>query len=195
MRLFLAREALDEHMRVAGTLIDPRAKLGAKLRALVRAGWFYARWYPARWLAWRPWKTHAELGGPLAPHLRYVERASQRLARAIFHRMVRHGPALERRQNALGRAVDIGAELFAMTACVSKARSLSNDAERGPRARELADAFCRRGRLRVEALFRALSRNADEQAQTLAPAVLEGRHVWLEEGILAPARDAAATRG
>jgi alkylation response protein AidB-like acyl-CoA dehydrogenase len=195
MRLFLAREALDEHMRVAGTLIDPRAKLGAKLKALVRAGIFYARWYPARWLSWRPWKTHAELGGELSGHLRYVERASQRLARAIFHRMLRFGPALERRQIALGRAVDIGTELFAMTACVSKARSLGADPERGPRAKELAHAFCRRAKLRVEALFRALASNADDQARNLAPAVLEGRHAWLEEGILAPERAPATPRG
>src|SRR4029453_17181109 len=46
MHLIIAREAVDQHLSVAGDIIDPKAPLGRKVRAGLRAGWFYARWLP-----------------------------------------------------------------------------------------------------------------------------------------------------
>lgn len=179
MRLFIAREALDTHLSVAGDLVDPKVGRGKKLVAFGRAALFYAWWYPSRWLGWGRWPRYSRFGR-LATHLRFVERNSRRLARTLFHAMVRFGPKLEKRQAVLFRLVDIGAELFAMAVTCSRAAALQDDPEVGPRGIEAADVFCRAGRRRVAALFRRVFDNDDRPTYRLAQQVLEGRHTWLE---------------
>ena len=183
LHLFIAREAVDTHLTVAGDLIDPRTPAGKKLAALVRAGLFYAAWYPARWLGWGRWPQYGEFG-PLATHLRFVDRMARKLARAQFHAMMRYRGGLERKQSVLFRFVDVAAELFAMSAAVVRAQALvaQNAADRGPV--ELADYFCRNARRRVRAAFRATQDNDDERGYRLARKTLEGGYAWLEEGVV-----------
>jgi alkylation response protein AidB-like acyl-CoA dehydrogenase len=182
MHLFMAREAVDKHLQIAGVLIDPKVPLGKKLAALPRVALFYASWYLSRWIGFpfRPWYGAF---GKLGRHLRFVERSSRRLARQVFHGMVVHGPGLERRQGFLFRLVDVANELFAMAASVSRARSLAE--ARRPEAAQaaaLADEFCAFHRRRVEELFRALWRNDDARKYALGREVLDGRHAWLDAG-------------
>ena len=182
MHLFIAREALDKHLEVAGDVVMPGKTLGQRLAGLVRAGLFYARWYPSRWLGWSFWPRYAEFGR-LAPHLRYVARSARRLARGIFHSMVRFGPKLEYRQAVLFRLVDVGAELFAMAAACCRAQwLLKREPDTGRRAVELADLFCRQARGRINAKFRGLWRNEDGHTYRVAQDVLAGGHRWLERG-------------
>jgi alkylation response protein AidB-like acyl-CoA dehydrogenase len=189
MRLFIAREALDVHLRAAGDVVMPGVPMGRRVSGAVRAAGFYAGWYPSRWLGWGHWPQYAAFG-PLADHLRYLERTSRRLARRQFHLMVQHGPALERRQAQLFRCVDIGAELFAMASvCVRAERDRRKDPADST-SRELADLFCRLSRRKVEALFRATDSNDDERAYRVARGVLDERYRWLEEGIIEPPREA-----
>ena len=61
---------------MAGDLIDPKAPAGRKLAAMVKAGLFYALWYPAKWLGWGAWPQYGGFGR-LATHLRYVDRAAR----------------------------------------------------------------------------------------------------------------------
>ncbi len=183
MRLFIAREALDQHLRVAGDVVMPGVPLGRRLAGLMRAGLFYAWWYPSRWLGWGRWPRFAEFGR-LAGHLRWVDRTARRLARQQFHLMVLNGPALERKQAQLFRCVDIGAELFAMAALCSRAW---RDAAKSPADRsalELADVFCWLSRSKVEHLFEAIRKNADPEVYRVARGLLEGRYAWLEQGIV-----------
>ncbi|MGB1656999.1 MAG: acyl-CoA dehydrogenase family protein [Longimicrobiales bacterium] len=183
MRLFIAREAVDRHFSIAGDLVNPKASAGAKMAALVKAGLFYAWWYPTRFLGWSAWPRYSEFGS-LARHLRYVERTSRRLARATFYTMVRFGPGLEKRQAVLGRVVDIGAELLVMSATVLYAKTLEKRGgdERGADA--LADAFCRQARRRISASFRSIFRNDDVATYKVARRYLDGEMEWLERGVI-----------
>lgn len=185
MHLMLAREAVDAHLSVAGDIIDPEADLRHKARAAGRAGKFYVRWLPTLVAGKGQLPTAFTEFGPLAEHLRFVERASRRLARSTFYAMSRWQGKLERKQRFLGRIVDIGAELFAMTAaCVRAQRDGEDDT-----AVELADAFCHQARVRAEQLFDQLWDNSDDSDRTLARGVLAGRYTWLEDGIIDPSID------
>ncbi|MGH7592355.1 MAG: acyl-CoA dehydrogenase family protein [Gemmatimonadales bacterium] len=186
MRLFIAREALDTHLVVAGDLIDAKAPAGKRLRALLRCAAFYAIWYPRQWLGWGRWPRYAAFG-VLATHLRFVERRSRQLARTLFHAMVRFGPRLELRQAVLFRLVDVGAELFAMTATVSRARGLAAQGNQG--AVELADIFCRHARRRVDRLFRDAFGPDDVATYQLAQQVTADQFVWLEKALAGETRD------
>ncbi len=185
MRLFIAREALDLHLKVAGDVVMPNVPMGRRLSGLVRSGLFYLGWYPTRWLGWGHWPQYSEFG-PLAGHLRWVERTSRRLARQIFHLMVVNGPALERRQSQLFRCVDAGAELFAMAATCSRALRDTRKGVGDGSAMPLADTFCRAARRRVEASFAAVASNDDVSNYETARGVLSDRFAWLEDGILEP---------
>jgi len=181
MHLFIAREAVDRHLKVAGPLLDPRTPLGAKARALLKTAAFYTTWYPSRYFGWGWWPRYADFGR-LAGHVRFAERMSRKLARTTFHTMVRFGPRLEKRQSVLFRLVDIGADLFAIAAACSRAEMLRKQGQ--PDAVELADLFCRYARRRVRATFRTVFRNEDVRTYAVARRVLEGKHQWLEQGMV-----------
>ena len=183
MRLFIAREAVDTHLSVAGDIIDPKASAGQKLAALLRAGVHYAWWYPSRFLGWGFWPRYASFG-TLAGHLRFVERASRRLARSTFHAMVRFGPGLEKHQAVLGRIVDIGADLFVMTASIVRARMLTDRGSDETGATALTDLYCRHARRRIAARFDALFINDDDATYSIARRFLAGEFEWLERGIV-----------
>jgi len=184
MRLFIAREALDRHLAVAGDLVNHKSSREQKLKALPKVGAFYGTWYPTRWVGWGRWPRFADWG-PLATHLRYLERTTRRLSRSIFHMMALHGPKLEKRQALLFRAVDIGADLFAMSAAVSRAQSLrASGSPDAASATELADVFCRMMRRRNKERFLGIASNDDVRKYKTARSILDGGHVWLEEGLV-----------
>jgi hypothetical protein len=127
--------------------------------------------------------------------VRFVERSSRRLARATFFGMARWQGRLEHRQGFLGRLVDAGAELFAMVAvCVRAHAQVSGTLAVAPEvddgaaasAVDLADAFCRQARRRVERHLHDLWHNTDARDERLAAGVLEGRFAWVEAGVLDP---------
>lgn len=181
MHLLIAREAVDAHLEVAGDIIDPDADRAAKLIAAGRAAAFYASWLPTLAVGEGMKPGSFSEFGELAGHVRFVERAARRLARQIFLGMARWQGGMERKQAFLGRAVDIGAELFAMAASCVRAKAERTDC---PEGIELADAFCAQSRVRVEQLFAALWRNSDADDRKLAKQVLAGRYTSLEQGVL-----------
>ncbi|MPZ95142.1 MAG: acyl-CoA dehydrogenase, partial [Propionibacteriales bacterium] len=190
MRLLIAREAVDAHLAAAGDLASADADLQQKAKAAVKASGFYAKWLPHLVAGKGAVPTSYSEFGPLAKHLRYVERSSRKLARQTFYGMSRWQAKLEYRQGFLGRIVDIGAELFAMAAACSRAEMLrSDDPDQGAAAYELAEVFCAQARLRVDALFGRLWDNTDDVDQRLAGRVLSGELSWLEAGVVDPSED------
>jgi alkylation response protein AidB-like acyl-CoA dehydrogenase len=188
MHLLIAREAVDQHLAVAGDVLRDDLGLGTRARAAARAGAFYATWFPT--LTTGPGQrrgSYAEFGD-LAGHLRYVERHARKLARATFYAMGRHRARLERKGALLGRIVDIGAELYAMAcACVHADTLAREHPDRRQEAVELADLFCGQARRRADRLFTELWANDDAAQYRVAQRVLSGRYAWFEEDVLDPA--------
>ncbi|MFV0133348.1 acyl-CoA dehydrogenase family protein [Streptomyces sp. HMX87] len=194
MHLLIAREAVDAHLSVAGDLIDPDKSLSDKARAGANAGVFYAKWLPKLVAgAGQLPRSYAEFNPPghvdLSGHLRYVERTARKLARSTFYAMSRWQGRMESKQGFLGRIVDIGAELFAMSASCVRAELLRSRGEHGREAYQLADAFCRQSRIRVEELFGRLWTNTDDLDRKVVKGVLSGTYEWLEQGVVDPSGD------
>ena len=187
MHLIIAREAMDQHLQVAGDLMERDLPVDRKAKALGKASAFYATWYPrlAVGRGHAP-QSYAEYG-ELAGQMRFVERASRRLARSTFYGMARWQGRMEDHGALLGRVVDIGAELFAMSATVVYTQTqMREHPERAAETQELAKAFCNQSQHRTTQLFHELWSNADASNHRLALDVLKGRHTWLEEGIIDP---------
>lgn len=190
MHLLIAREAVDQHLQVAGDILEPDAELKVKAKAAVGAGKFYAKWFPSLVVGegHRP-GSFSEFG-PLAEHLRFVERSARKQARATFYAMNRYQAKMERKQAFLGRIVDIGSELYAIAAACVYAKTIEQEhPERAEQARELADLFCRQARRRADVLFEELWHNDDDLNTKRAYGVLDGRYTWVEEGIVDPSGD------
>ncbi len=182
MRLFIAREAVDHHFKTAFALVDKKSTGAEKAAAFGRAVKFYPLWYPTRWVGRGQVPMSFSEFGKLATHVRYAERHARKLGRAIFHAMVRYGPKLERKQMVLFRAVDIGAELFAMAATCAHAHADAKQGNHGAIA--LADVFCREARLRIDQLFDTLYGPNDDAVYKLSQQVLKGEHAFMEGGII-----------
>src|ERR671914_178150 len=190
MRLFIAREAVDYHFKMSFDIVNAELPWKKRITTALRAVPFYATWYPTRWV--NTPKTYSEFG-PLAKHLRYAERSTRKLGRAIFHAMVRIGPKLERRQMVLFRAVDIGTELFAIAATCVRAQMLAQQGQK--EAIALADLFCREARRRIRQHFANFYGPNDAAIYRVSQQVLRGEHAWLEQGIVGLLDAGSGVRG
>lgn len=181
MRLFMAREAMDPHLKLAANLLKKNTPLLKKIGTAFKLLGFYAVWYPRQWISFFP-QAAPDGNRMLARHFRYLPRTARRLARTLLHAMARYGPTLDRRQIVLGHLMDIGTELFAMSATCSYALSLPPEDEASPV--ELADLFCRQAERRIGGHFSALRHNDNRAIDALAKKVSSGGATWLERGII-----------
>lgn len=183
MRLFLAREAMDPHLKKLGALMSSKLSVGEKVKAGLQMMGFYSKWYPSQAFGEMSSKSYSELGS-LAKHFKFVEKSAHRLAKTLFYYMALYREKLEARQMILGRLMDIGTELFAIGATVSYAVHLNKKDPANTSVLELADYFATTARRRIQESFKALDDNDDRQANTVAKKVIEGDMKWLEEGIM-----------
>ncbi len=185
MHLFMAREAVDKHLSVAGAMIDPKATMATKAKALPKILAFYAKWYPPLWFRGLTNVSAFADWGKLGTHLRFIDRASRKLARESFHGMAIYQAKMERKQGFLFRLVDIVMELFVMSAVVSRARRMQDDRHvEAAHALQLADLFCRQARRRVRKSFASLWNNDDALLNAVSSGVLAGSHDWLRKGAI-----------
>ena len=183
MRLFIAREALDPHLKVGGAIFNTQLPMSKRASAVFTSGKFYAGWYPRQWLPAAVGdldKLHADL----RPHIRYAARTSKRLARGLFHAMARFGPKLEREQLLLARFVGIATELFAISASCSFAQFKIDSGEPVDEVLSLAGYACRSARMRIDHHFAGTSDNVDKRAYELTQELMAGKHQHLQKGIV-----------
>ena len=168
MRLILAREALDPHLKIAGDVVNSKLPWSRRIKAAVKAGLHYAWWYPKQWIpCLHPNK-----------HTRYIRNTSKKLARTLFHSMIRYGPGLDKQQLLLGRLTEIGTELFVMTCALLKAEQSAGDGQAA-----LADAVFRNGKIKIKEKFAAIRHNNDKRNYKLGRKVLDGDYKKIERVI------------
>ena len=183
MRLFIAREALDPHLKVGGGIFNTQLPMSDRAKAVLSSGKFYAGWYPRQWLrkgAGNVDNLHEVLLG----HVNYAARTSKRLARGLFHAMARFGPKLDREQLLLSRFVGVATELFAMSATCSYAQWLLNQGKPADEILSIANYFCRSARMRIDHHFAGTARNADKRGYDLVQDLLAGKHELLRDGMV-----------
>ena len=183
MRLFIMREALDPHLKIAGVALNSERPWGERLKSAWAAAKFYSLWYPAQWLPFGG-SAPADMHPHLAGHFNRVAALSRKLARTLFHQMVKFGPKLEKRQVLLGRLADIGSDLFALAASCVLAQKLLADGEPAVKVFALVDDFAAQAHARIAQNFAGVGENSDQHGYDLAQQVIAGEHIWLERGIL-----------
>ena len=177
MRLFLAREALDPHLSIAGAALNSKLPPATRIQSVVKSALFYSIWYPKMWMPStdRIPEVHKRLYAPL----KYVSKTSRKLARTLFHAMVLNGPKLEKKQPLLARYVEIGTELFVITASVLRADSLIKRDREGSNHQELIDLvyyITKESKIEIGKRFEALNNNNDSESYKIAQGVLNGEY-------------------
>lgn len=183
MRLFIAREALDPHLKVGGAIFNTQLPNSDRAKAVFSSGKFYAGWYPRQWMPGSAGDLD-KLHKDLRSHVSYAARTSRRLARGLFHAMARFGPKLEREQLLLSRFVGIATELFVISATCSFAQHKIDSGEPRDEVLTLANYACRSAKLRIDHHFAGTSENIDKRAYELTQELMAGKHDYLRKGIV-----------
>ncbi|HEU5319142.1 MAG TPA: acyl-CoA dehydrogenase family protein [Chloroflexota bacterium] len=186
LTLFIAREVWDPHLRRAGGFLES-AGVG-KLAHAPQLAKFYLPYYARQWKANGVTTGAAKEAGQLVPEgswahkqLDYVERTSRKLARAGLYAMALHGAKLEQRQALVSRLALIGVDLYVIAAtAVYTERVVS--APRRVQAERLAQQAVEEARRRIDACFRTLWDNTDDETTALGNVVLNRGYDWLSEG-------------
>jgi len=183
MRLFIAREALDPHLKVGGAIFNTQLPMSERAKAVFTSGKFYAGWYPRQWFSSGAGKID-NLHRDLQKYVDYAARTSKKLARGLFHAMARFGPKLDREQLLLSRFVGIATELFAISATCSFAQYKIDHGESPDDVLSVANYFCRSAKMRIDNYFAGTRRNVDKRGYQVTQELLAGKHSTLREGIV-----------
>ncbi len=179
MSLFIAREALDRHLKLAGEVLNPKASLSKRASTAVRAGAFYAIWVPRLAFTYGVARLGSLVSGGMKKSDLWATAQAAKLALTLFSLMLLYGPKLEKRQMQLMRIVGIASEIFAVLVSNAYARLLegksfakdgvfARSADRPEvefSAKEAALTYAEIAKARVRGYYSEIRKNPD-QAQT-----------------------------
>lgn len=182
MKLFLAREAMDGHLKRMAPLLSKKSSFLEKTKTFFSLLRFYGVWYPKQKFASLKSRSFPEMG-ELEKHYKFIEKSSHEMTTALFGAMVKYKQKLEKKQLLLGRLMEIGTDLFAMSACCSYALHLKQKNRGDDSPLSLADYFCTLASRRIEERFSALADNDDRLGNQIAEKVIDKEFRWLEKGV------------
>lgn len=182
MQLFIAREAMDTHVSRVMPILAPKPGQ-SKGKAIMNALKFYPAWYLKTWLPASGGHDTKYLSNANRAHLNYIGRTAKRLARTMFHTMAKFGPKLEHEQLVLAAFVDIGTDLFAMSASLARAEKLLSRKPDDTDLQNLVDYLCCNAKERIERNFRHVSRNHNRLLNKVSKAYAEGKFTWMNDAI------------
>ena len=187
MQLLIAREAVDQHLEVAGEILDPDIELKEKAKRPSRPASSTASgcrsWRSGRVRS--PARSRSSATWPSTCASPSAARASWPARRSTA--MSRWQAGLEKKQSFLGRIVDIGAELFAIASAVR----LRQDHGRGAPGAAGVGPGAGRAVLppgpppRRPALRRPVRQRRRRELRRREEGPRR-RYTWIEEGILDP---------
>ncbi len=183
MQLFIAREAMDTHVsRVMPILMPKPGDKSSRFKHILNAAKFYLRWYPKTWLPAGGFSSKT-LSAANQAHLRYIGKSAKRLARSMFHTIVKFGPKLEREQLILADFVNVGTDLFAMAASLARAERLLADHSGDQDLQNVVDLFCCNARKRIEAAFNSVKRNHNRLIDKVSRSYVDGKYTWMVQDV------------
>lgn len=183
LRPFVAREGLNRHLQRAQRFVDDRTTGASRLAEGLKLLRFYLPWYLGQWKP-KPLPSRPECGHPKVEQaLRWVERASRRLARALLYAMARHREHLRDDQGRQNRIEQIGEDLLVIAATALAAERLERTSGK-TEAWELADEVVHQAQSRVDLNLQELLSNRDISVATLGRHALDVRYGWLSNGII-----------
>jgi alkylation response protein AidB-like acyl-CoA dehydrogenase len=192
LRPFVAREALNMHLERARKYLDEKMTVAGRFAEIRRLIAFYVPWYARQWVPrWLPSQKlfrHTKVRS----HLLFVERASRRLARAVFYAMLWQRQAFRDDQGRQNRIESVGEDLLLIAVTSLYAEERQRIAGR-PEAWDLAEVVFGEARSRVKQQIRELILNYDTPARILGTKALSGTYPSLSRGIIE--RNLEAYRG
>jgi len=183
LRPFVAREGLNPHLERVQPYVDERMTGRRRIKEVWTLLRFYVPWYLRLWsrtplpspLKWQ----HPELRSKL----RYIERASRHLARAIAYAMAIRREALRDDQGRQNRIEMAGEHLLTIAASAWYAEKQERTA--GHReVWELADETFRHARKQFKQAAREIIHNQDEIIAGIGRRAAHGKYSFLSTGIV-----------
>ncbi|WP_342350055.1 acyl-CoA dehydrogenase family protein, partial [uncultured Nitrospira sp.] len=183
LRPFVAREALNPHLERAQAYLEASGSTWASICESVNLGKWYLPQYVNLWKR-KTLPSRTEMQHTKArKRLTYVERASRRMARAVFYILAIHQEGLRDDQGRQNRIEEVGEDLLMIAAAALWAeRQYSREGD--PGVWDLADEVFHIARKRIDRMIPEIIHNDDAVTNTVGKRAFLGQYPMLNHGII-----------